>query len=192
MKQSYNYGFGFFGTVSFIKIPYAKSPLDLNIRIARDFDVEKKEKKEEEEEKEGIDKKKETKEGEGEEKNEGKEDDSKKVEPQEKKDEQSSDRKKASKDTEHIANDSTPADGTADDGGEKALQPAEGESKPKKAEEEKHSDGRHKRMWNVVIFCDEWNEIYGVKNVSVSKIASRLGFIVLTAADEKSRAQVVI
>ncbi|KAE8421243.1 hypothetical protein BDV36DRAFT_305117 [Aspergillus pseudocaelatus] len=175
VKKSYNYGFGFFGTVSFIKVPYAKSPLDLHIRIARDFEVEK-EKKEEAGKEEGKDEKKQTKEDEGEEKNEGKEDASKKVEPLEKKDEPSSDTKKASEDTEQIAKDAITADSTADNGGEKALQPTEGDSKPKKAEEKKHSDGRHKRMWNVVIFCDEWKEIYGVKNVSLKKAELKWSF----------------
>lgn len=187
MKKSYNYGFGFFGTVSFIKIPHANSPLDLHIRIGRDFEVEKEKKDEKKEEKkgkkkeeEGKEKKKETKEDEGEEKNKGKENDSeKKVEALEKKDEPSSDTNKASKDTAELAKD-----------GEKSSEKSsEAGDKPKKAEGKKHSDGKHKRMWKLAIYCDEWKDIYGVKNVSVSRTAARLEFPVLTGLLQLKKAE---
>ncbi|KAF7627398.1 hypothetical protein AFLA_002779 [Aspergillus flavus NRRL3357] len=174
VKKSYNYGFGFFGTVSFIKIPHANSPLDLHIRIGRDFEVEKEKKDEKKEEKkgkkkeeEGKEKKKEIKEDEGEEKNEGKENDSeKKVEALEKKDEPSSDTNKASKDTVELAK----------DGEMSSEKSTEAGDKPKKAEGKKHSDGKHKRIWKLAIYCDEWKDIYGVKNVSLKKAELKSSF----------------
>jgi hypothetical protein len=119
--------------VSLLKVPYAKSPFDLHIRIARDFEVEAKEKDKK------IDKGKEDKKEKSKEKNE-----------KEEKEDGSSSGSGSNKASEDAA---------------KALT-----SKSEGAcAKEKHSDGRHKRMWNVVITCDEWKSIYGVKNVSVSK-----------------------
>ncbi|KNG89245.1 hypothetical protein ANOM_002147 [Aspergillus nomiae NRRL 13137] len=173
VKKSYNYGFGFFGTVSFIKMPHANAPLDLHIRIGRDFEVEKDEKKDKKEEKKedgggGEEKKKKKK----------KENDSKKeVDTVETTGKSGSDTNKANEDSVPVAKEVLSADSTEDAGGEESLEkPTEGESKPQKPEEKKHSDGRHKRVWSVVIYCDEWKDIYGVKNVSLKKAELRWSF----------------
>lgn len=39
-KQSWNFGFGFVGTLMFTKVPHANAPVELNYRIARDFEVD--------------------------------------------------------------------------------------------------------------------------------------------------------
>jgi hypothetical protein len=136
--------------VSLLKVPYAKSPFDLHIRIARDFEVETKEK----------DKKK----------DKGKEDKKKNKEKneEEEKEDGSSSGSGSNKASQDAAKALTSK--SEDAGAERSLEkPTKKDDSKTKPAKEKHSDGRHKRMWNVVITCDEWKSIYGVKNVSVSK-----------------------
>jgi len=163
VKKSYNYGFGFFGTVSFIKIPHAKAPLDLHIRIGRDFEVEKNKDK-------GKDEKN-------------------------KKEGQTEEEKDSTSENTSQGKDVIPTDSKKDTGAEKTGAGAENAVEKAKEAEKKpkeHSDGRHKRMWRVVIYCDEWKDVYGVKNVTVSEDARYKNRSWLRIEDEKSRAQVVL
>jgi len=49
-----------------------------------------------------------------------------------------------------------------------AEPPAGKPSKKLQKPQKQWSDGKHKRVWNMVIWCDKWDDIYGIKNVSVS------------------------
>lgn len=112
----------------------------MHIRIARDFEVEEKKDK-------GKDGK-----------------DEKEVQVKKKK-KSSSDSNQESENTTQDDQEMIPAASAEEAGAESAVdEPSKGELKPKE-----HSDGRHKRIWKVVIYCDEWKNIYGVKNVTVSE-----------------------
>ena len=170
-KKSYNYGFGFFGTVSFLKVPHANSPLDLDIRIARDFVVEKKDKdggKEDSKGKGDTDVKGEGDGGKGS-KAEGESEGDKKIKAADKQ-ETGEDSKETTEESGQLAK--TPAattDREANAGAQDASgKPEKKEDKPKPPADKTHSDGKHKRVWNVVVSCDEWKDIWGVKNVTVS------------------------
>lgn len=139
-KESYHYGFGFFGTVSLIKVPHANAPLDLHIRIGRDFQVEKPKEKSEK-----------------------------------KTDDQAEGKVKGRTEGETETVPKTKAE-EPKEGQEKTK---EGEGKPKKASDESaisdktKKSPRSKKMWNMVVFCDEWKDIYGVKNVTVRRTSVR-------------------
>lgn len=133
-KESYHYGFGFFGTVSLIKVPQANAPLDLHIRIGRDFVVEKPKEK-----------------------------------PKGKSEDKTDDKAKGntSGETETVPK-------------KEEEKPKEGEEIPKEPSDEsavsdktKKSPGG-KKMWNMMVSCDEWKDIYGVKNVTVRQAFVRL------------------
>ena len=170
-EKSYNYGFGFFGTVSFLKVPHANSPLDLDIRIARDFVVDKKDK-----DGGGKDSK-----GKGDKDVKGKEDGGKgsKAEGENEGDQKikAADKQEAGEDSKEATEEpgqpaktlAATTDGEANAGAQDALEtPEKKEGKPTPPADETHSDGKHKRVWNVVVSCDEWKDIWGVKNVTVS------------------------
>ena len=170
-KKSYNYGFGFFGTVSFLKVPHANSPLDLDIRIARDFVVDKKDKDAGGKDSKGKGDKDVKGEGDGGKgsKAEGESEGDKKIKPADKQ-EAGEDGKETTEEPGQLAK--TPAattDSEANAGAQDAPEkPKKKEDKPKSPADKTHSDGKHKRVWNVVVSCDEWKDIWGVKNVTVS------------------------
>ena len=124
----------------FTKVPHANAPVELNYRIARDFEVD--------ESADDADDKKDDK-GEKDENNE--KDDKTDAEKNAKIDKDTT--QPPAKDVAKVDT-KTPAGKTS-----KKLQ------KPKK----QWSDGEHKRMWNFVIWCEKWDDIYGIENVSVSR-----------------------
>ncbi|XHG01805.1 hypothetical protein AWENTII_005176 [Aspergillus wentii] len=135
--QSWNFGFGFYGTVMLTNVPHANVPLELNYRIARDFEVEGNS--------DGED-------------NKG----------EDKKDED----KSKEKTEESAANLTKPDNEGIKDGSKSTMTKLPEGEKPKK----EYSDGAHKRIWNMVIWCDKWEDIYGIKNVSLTKAELKFSF----------------
>lgn len=127
----------------FTKVPHANAPVELNYRIGRDFEVD--------ESADDADDKKDDKDENDESGENGEKDDKTDAEKNAKVDKDTT--QPPAKDIAKVDAE-TPAGKTS-----KKLQ------KPKK----QWSDGEHKRMWNLVIWCDEWDDIYGIKNISVSR-----------------------
>lgn len=140
--QSWNFGFGFYGTVMLTNVPHANVPLELNYRIARDFEVDGKD------------------EGGGDDPagNKTSKDDEAKNKPEDNKVEHVSEENAGEKNEKSPEANLTKPDDEGKHGSKSTL------TKPKK----EYSDGAHKKIWNVVIWCDKWENIYGIKNVSVS------------------------
>ncbi|KAE8165389.1 hypothetical protein BDV40DRAFT_297418 [Aspergillus tamarii] len=145
-KKSWNFGFGFFGTLMLTNVRHANAPVELNYRISRDFETD----------------------GSG------------------------------GDDGDALANDQTQEDKPEDDTKQKAesitasatkteeqngkelvksgsKNPAINAPKQKKPTKQ-YSDGEHRRIWNMVIWCDEWEDIYGIKNVSLTKAELKTSF----------------
>lgn len=124
----------------FTKVPHANAPVELNYRIGRDFEVV-----------ESAD--------DADEKNDDKDEKDENGDKDDKTDTEKN--AKVDKDTTQ-----PPAKAVAKVDAKTTVGKT---SKKLRKPEKQWSDGEHKRMWNVVIWCDKWDDIYGIENVSVSR-----------------------
>lgn len=129
--------------LKFTKVPHANAPVELNYRIARDFEID--------ENADGADGEDST--GSADEKEDGT------VEKGE--EGEKTDGEKNVKVDKSMTQ--SPATDIAKVGAKTPT--VKTSKKPKK----QWSDGEHKRMWNMVIWCDKWDDIYGIENVSVGQ-----------------------
>ncbi|KAM0317015.1 hypothetical protein ACHAPQ_011161 [Fusarium lateritium] len=144
-EKSWYYGFAFFGTLALTNIPHANAPLEMNYRIARDFVPPKKVKKDEDKDK----------------KSDKKEQDNEKDETRDGSDDDSN--MKAAVTSDVITKDDTKSLKKTD----KLEKDVKEKTKKKKKDDDK--DSKHKRSWNMVIKADKWKDIYGIKNLTMSK-----------------------
>ncbi|KAE8131103.1 hypothetical protein BDV38DRAFT_289020 [Aspergillus pseudotamarii] len=145
-KKSWNFGFGFFGTLILTNVPHANAPVELNYRIARDFETD----------------------------GSGGDDGDVLADDQAPEDKPEDDTKQKA---ESIT---TSATKTEEQNGKELVKGGSKNPATKAPEQKKptkqYSDGEHRRIWNMVIWCDEWEDIYGIKNVSLTKAELKTSF----------------
>ncbi|KAE8153299.1 hypothetical protein BDV25DRAFT_137055 [Aspergillus avenaceus] len=155
-KKSWNFGFGLFGKLMLTKIPHANAPVEMNYRLARDFIVEDDDGSEE------VDDKKDEKDEKGEPDANDKDED---VAGEENKKGPSGSESTSEGDKDEVSQETA------------GKEVAKSDRTSKKITKKAHTDGIHKRLWNLVIFCDTWEDIYGIKNVTMKKAELKTSFV---------------